>query len=502
MQRSSSYNTACSSLCGAVVAWVKKGVLSGLILLAAMITTSHAEDTVLAQYVNAPDGAFQYQLVNTTHEAFYTTYIIDLTSQEWHSDEVRPRKWKHWLVIVEPRLLGEYTEYLPFFSLVRTDQALLYIIRGDADHEDRPAAASPQTVQLALRTRSIVAELHGIPIGPVAFLDEQPDTNWWDDLNPFDNDDDKVLRIEDSLQARSFDLALSTGDLTWALMAPMTKAVVRGMDVIQEFLQQRYLGRRVARGFVVTGHSKRGHVAWLAAALDERVTGVVPISYDLLNLEAQIALQEASWPERSPEQDVNEEFDLYNRFKSTTGYALIAAIDPYAYLDQLNIPALIMAGSSDNYSCSDSVNLYLNELPGDTRICYAANQGHAINELPEVNNTLTAFYQHLIRNKPMPKFTWTGLTEGTFTITPVGQKPVAVKLWTATNPAARDFRETAGITWSAITIEENAQGAYNGAVENPSAGGYTAFYVELTYQDGERGAPAYSLATPITVLGN
>jgi PhoPQ-activated pathogenicity-related protein len=102
----------------------------------------------------------------------------------------------------------------------------------------------------------------------------------------------------------------------------------------------------------------------------------------------------------------------------------------------------------------------------------------------------------------MPKFTWTGLKEGTFTITPVGQKPVAVKLWTATNPAARDFRETAGITWSAITIEENAQGAYNGAVENPPAGGYTAFYVELTYQDGERGAPAYSLATPITILGN
>jgi PhoPQ-activated pathogenicity-related protein len=502
MQKSSSYNTACASLRGALIPWLKKGLLSGLILLAALITTSHAEETVLAQYVKAPDSAFEYQLVNTTYAPFYTTYIIDLTSQQWHSADVRPRKWKHWLVIVEPRLLGEYTEYLPFFSLVRADQALLYIIRGDADHEDRPAAASPQAVQLALRTRSIVAELHGIPIGPVAFLDEQPDTNWWDDLNPFDNDDDKVLRIEDSLQARSFDLALSTGDLTWALMAPMTKAVVRGMDVIQEFLQQRYLGRRVARGFVVTGHSKRGHVAWLTAALDERVTGVVPISYDLLNLEAQIALQEASWPERSPEQDVNEEFDLYNRFKSETGYALIAAIDPYAYLDQLNIPALVMVGSSDNYSCSDSANLYLKDLPGDAHVFYAANQGHAINELPEVNNTLTAFYQHLIKNKPMPKFTWSGLAEGTFTITPVTQKPVAVKLWTATNPAARDFRETAGITWSAIAIEENAQGAYTGAVENPPAGGYTAFCVELTYQDGERGAPAYSLATPITILGN
>jgi PhoPQ-activated pathogenicity-related protein len=502
MKKSKNNSTGFARLNGAATARAIKGLLSGLILLAALITTSHAEETVLAQYVKAPDSAFEYQLVNTTYAPFYTTYIIDLTSQQWHAADVRPRKWKHWLVIVEPRLLGEYTEYLPFFSLVRTDKALLYIIRGDADHEDQPAAASPQAVQLALRTRSIVAELHGIPIGPVAFLDEQPDTNWWDDLNPFDNDDDKVLRIEDSLQARSFDLALSTGDLTWALMAPMTKAVVRGMDVIQEFLQQRYLGRRVARGFVVTGHSKRGHVAWLAAALDERVTGVVPISYDLLNLEAQIALQEASWPERSPEQDINEEFDLYNRFKSTTGYALIANIDPYAYLDQLNIPALVMVGSSDNYSCSDSANLYLNDLPGDAHVFYAANQGHAINELPEVNNTLTAFYQHLIKNKPMPKFTWSGLAEGTFTVTPVTQKPVAVKLWTATNPAARDFREISEIPWSATALEENVQSAYTGVVEKPSAGGYTAFYVELTYQDGERGTPAYSLATPITVLGN
>ena len=131
----------------------------------------------------------------------------------------------------------------------------------------------------------------------------------------------ELLRSEDSLQARSFDLALSTGDFTWALMAPMTKAVVRGMDVIQEFLQQRYLGRSVAKEFVLTGHSKRGHIVWLAAALDERVAAVAPVSYDLLNIAEQIALQDASWPARSPEQDANEEFDLYTRYKTDIGHS-------------------------------------------------------------------------------------------------------------------------------------------------------------------------------------
>ncbi len=493
--------TTAVSLCRSLVSGVAASLLIGGLLLPVMLITDvRAAETVLAQYVNTPDNAFQYRLVNTRYELLYTTYILDLTSQQWHADEVRPKHWKHWLVIVEPRLLGLYTEYLPFFSLIRTDRALLYIIRGDADHEDRPTAASAQAVNIAMRTQSVVAELHGVPIGPVAFLDEQPETDWWDNLNPFDNDKDKVLREEDSLQARSFDLALATGDMTWALMAPMVKAVVRGMDVIQHFLQQRFWGRRVVNGFVLAGHSKRGHAAWLTAALDKRVVGVAPISYDLLNLAEQIALQEASWPDRSPEQGINEEFDLYRRFKSATGYALIANIDPYAYRDQLTIPAMIMVGSSDNYSCSDSANLYVNDLPGEVRLFYAANQGHAINELPEVHNNLTAFYQYGIKHLPMPDFTWSGLENGVFTITPHTQKPVAVTLWTATNPATRDFREVAGITWTATPIEENAEGAYTGAVPRLAAGGYTAYYVELHYQGGSWAMPSYRLATPITIL--
>ncbi len=112
-------------------------------------------------------------------------------------------------------------------------------------------------------------------------------------------------------------------------MAPMTKAVVRGMDVIQEFLQQQYLGRQVVKEFVLTGHSKRGHIVWLTAALDARVAAVVPVSYDLLNISEQIALQDASWPARSEEQDPNMEFDLYTRYKTAIGQQLIADLDAY-----------------------------------------------------------------------------------------------------------------------------------------------------------------------------
>jgi PhoPQ-activated pathogenicity-related protein len=486
---------------------VTKSSIIFIILVLALTQNCFAAETVMEQYVKQPDSAFQYELVKTVYDVIYTTYIFEITSQKWHPDEVEPGKWKHWLTIVEPRLLGEYTEYIPFFSLVRSDTALLYILRGDAEHKDRPSEASPQAVQLAISTHSITAEIHGIPIDPVAFLDEQPEkygTIWCSDDNPFKKDEEcELLRSEDSLQARSIDLALSTGDFTWALMAPMAKAVIRGMDVIQEFLQQRNLGRLVVNSFVLTGHSKRGHIAWLTGALDERVVGVAPVSYDLLNISEQIALQETSWPERSPEQDANEEFDLYTRYKTETGTRLIADTDPYAYRDRLTIPALILVGTGDPYSCSDSVNLYLNELPGETRIFYVPNAGHDIRELAEVENSIAAFYRHIINNQPMPEFSWNGLEEGLFTVTAGQQKPVAVKLWVATNPVNRDFRQPAdnetAIQWTSTAIEDSGDGTYTGVVPPPETG-YRAFYVELMYKDTKEGT-SYSFATPITILG-
>jgi PhoPQ-activated pathogenicity-related protein len=480
------------------------GVFIVLIVIFFLTKNYCAAETVLERYVKAPDSAFRYKLVKTSYDVLYTTYIFEVTSQEWHSAEVLPEAWQHWLTIVEPRLLGQYTEYLPFFSLVRTDTALLYLLRGDAEHEDRPSGASLQAVQLALSTRSIIAELHGIPVGPVTFLDEQPDNygTWWcDEDNPFKLDDDEceLLRSEDSLQARSFDLALETEDFTWALPAPMTKAAIQGMDIIQEFLRQRYLGRGVVNRFVLTGHSKRGYVSWLAAALDDRVAGVAPVSYDLMNMPEQFALQDISWPSLSEEQDVNLEFDLYERLKTDAGIRLIADVDPYAYRDRLTAPALILLGTSDTYSCSDSVNLYLKDLPGDTRLLYIPNAGHDIRELAEVENGIAVFFRHIISSRPMPVFTWEGLDEGLFTVTPSLKKPVAVKLWKATNPANRDFRQATGIQWTATDVAADARGTYSGAVPLPDKG-YTAFYIELIYKDID-GEASYGLATPLTILG-
>jgi PhoPQ-activated pathogenicity-related protein len=470
-------------------------------ILIFLVSNVYAEKTVLEEYITSSDNRFDYNLIFTGYNLLYTTYVFELTSQEWHPDEVDPGVWKHWLTIVEPRFLGKYTQDIPFFSLVQTDKALLRIIKGDEEHEERPSQASDLAVQIALQNWSIVAEIHGIPIGPVAFLDEQEETDWWDELNPFkDEDEDKVLRKEDSLQARAMDLALSTGDFTWMTIGPMVKAVIRGMDLIQEFFRQRSWGREIVREFVLTGHSKRGWTAWLTAAMDERVVGIAPTSYDLLNTPEQTALQETYWDERSEELKVYEEFDLYNRLESELGEQLIRNIDPFAYLERLNIPTLILVGTNDNYSNVDSVNIYLDDLIGDTRIFYDPNKGHDIQESLRANNTISSFYRHIVQGQLMPEFTWNDLTDGSFEVTPVTQTPIEVKLWTATNPSTRDFRETAGIQWKSIIVSKNENGSYTGTVPQPDLESYTAFFVELSFKDGKETDPQYRLSTPMTVL--
>ncbi len=478
---------------------MKVKLIGSLAVIACMLVWAAPvyADTFFEDYLDQEDTVFSYRLARTVYNVLYTTYVYEVVSQSWHADAVQPGIWKHWLVIVEPRLLGLYTKEMPFFSLVSTDTALLRIIPGDAEHEDLPSGAPGDAVRLALENRCLVAELHGVPIGPVAFDDEQEDPDWWDVLNPFkDEEDDLKVRKEDSLQARSFDLALETGDYTWVLMAPMVKSVVRCMDVIQELA----LGRSV-RQFILAGHSKRAMTAWLAAAFDSRVAGVASFGYDMLNLPAQQELQESSWDERSPELKVYDEFDLYERFKTPEGHALLQAVDPYSYLDMITIPVLILTGAQDNYSNVDSIHLYLDDLTNDVRLFYDANAGHDVLSPSRAQNTFTAFFRRFLQNSSLPEIAWDGLQGGSFIVTPQSKKPEKAVLWTAVNPEARDFRESAAIEWTYEELASETGGSYSGSVALPGAGSYSAYFIEVVFDDGE-GTADYSLATPITVLGD
>lgn len=476
-----------------------KQVIAALVLLLTGTLPARAEmQSVFEDYVTGTDSASEYEFQRAYYNVLYTTYIIELTSQRWHPDAVEPEQWQHWLVIVEPRLLGEYTEYLPFFSLVRSGTALLYAVRGDANHNDRPEAASSEAVRLALRHKAVVAELHAVPIGPVWFRDEQEDEDWWDDLNPFD-DDQEGGRSEDSLVARSLDLALSDGDVTWAAPAPMTRAVLLAMDSLQSFLRQRYWGWPRVQDFVLTGHSKRGWAIWLAAALDDRVAGIAPLSYDNLNLVAQNDFQEHCWGAPGDGLEDYAAFDLYERLETPQGLELVGAIDPYAWRDRLGVPTLMMVGTGDPYSVVDAAGLYLQGLPGQVRQYTVPNAGHDIRSDAGVQQSLDAFFGCVRRGDDLPAFNWQAGPDGLWSLESQ-ESPVQVLLWTATNERARDFRQESGVVWTSAQVAADAAGVWQGSVAVP-ARGYTAFFLELTCEDAQDPDLTYRLSTPVQVLG-
>ena len=212
------------------------------------------ERTALDKYVAAPDTNYSYRVVNTIRGKDYTTYILEMTSQAWlTTNEVDRPLWKHWLIIVRP-------------DEVASPKALLFIGGGGNDGSP-PKSADGNLVQIALATKSVVAELKMVPNQPLVFAGETEG------------------RKEDSLIAYTWDKFLRTGDPKWPARLPMTKAAVRAMDTVTAFCASPEGGNVKVDGFVVAGGSKRGWTTWTTAAVDKRVVAIVPIVIDMLNIE-------------------------------------------------------------------------------------------------------------------------------------------------------------------------------------------------------------------------
>ena len=85
-------------------------------MLAASVVLSglaFAAETALDRYVAKPDPNYKYELVSTTPGPGYTTYVLDMTSQQFRTAaEVNRPIWKHWLTIVKPDKVASNTGFL------------------------------------------------------------------------------------------------------------------------------------------------------------------------------------------------------------------------------------------------------------------------------------------------------------------------------------------------------------------------------------------------------
>jgi len=263
----------------------------------------------------------------------------------------------------------------------------------------------------------------------------------------------------------------------------MVKSAVRAMDTVQKHLASLDSGALNIKKFVVSGGSKRGWTTWLTAAVDKRVVAIAPAVIDVLNMDEQMKHHFAAYGFYSQAIGDYQAMNVFEKLFTPEGQALIKIVDPYEYRDRYaGIPKLLVNSSGDQFFLPDSAQFYFHDLPGEKHLRYVPNTDHGLGDSDAVQS-LVAFFQSILAGASRPNFSWSVKPDGSIEVKTT-TKPLAVNLWQATNPKARDFRkEIIGPVWKSSVLEQQGGGTYLAKVPEP-AEGWTAFFVELTFDSG------------------
>ena len=112
---------------------------------------------------------------------------------------------------------------------------------------------------------------------------------------------------------------------------PMVKSIIKGMDASQIILAEHGIN---ITNFVMVGASKRGWAAWLAALEDERVSAIIPVVIDILNVQKNINHICNSYKNHCPPalRDYQAE-GVINSIESKAFTDLMTIEDPLSYMN-------------------------------------------------------------------------------------------------------------------------------------------------------------------------
>jgi PhoPQ-activated pathogenicity-related protein len=436
-------------------------LLIAVLLSVVLIDDIAGQDTddpasALARYVASPDPGYQWN-IEQQFEHRGTEFIgIRLRSQSW-----RDNIWTHQLYLIKPRHVDEH------------GQAVLVVAGGrwrDAYDEQWPESL-PEEVEIfsriAERLRSIVVVVAQVPFQPLFGI------------------------TEDHLIAYTFDQFLQTGDTSWPLLLPMVKTVVRAMDTAQTVARMQW--QQSIERFTVVGGSKRGWTTWLVAAVDARVSAIVPIVIDALNMAAHFPYQTEVWGSPSIEIAPYTERNLHVVLGSEVGRDLRRIVDPISYSELLTQPKLIVIATNDDYFPVDALNLYWRELEEPKYILYLPNDEHSTDDFRRIFRSLRFFHQSILSKSELPEVSWAfsqDVSEMQLTIH-AQPRPRRVHAWIA-SADSRDFRNA---NWQATRIPRR-DGTWSAVLARPQQG-HSAIFAELTYG---RGRSTYSISTNLCVV--
>ncbi len=419
--------------------------------------------TALDDYMAKPDESYTWRIVKKTPSPNMQLIVIDMISQTWRtSDEVNRPQWQHWLTMAIP-------------AKPKSNIGLLWI-GGGANGREAPNGPSERILGIAKATGTVVAELHMVPNQPLIFHG------------------DGVPRTEDDLVAYTWVQFLKTGDATWPARNAMVKSAIRAMDTVTAVTSTAESSRIVDQ-FVVAGASKRGWTTWLTGALDKRVVGIAPIVIDVLDTKANISNHFSSYGFWAPSVGDYVEHRIVDQMDHPRKQALLELVVPWYYRHRLTMPKFMLNAAGDQFFPADSSKFYFDDLKGPKHLRYVPNADHSLRGTDAVES-LIAWYSQILADKPAPKFTWS--TSEDKIVVRTEEKPDEVRLWQATNPAARDFRlESLGPKYTSTVLKDQGDGTYTASIVSPKQG-WTASFVELTFGADEQFPLKFTTGVQIT----
>ncbi len=483
------------------------------------------EAELIKRYVYACDPLYEYSLQRTynLHEERVTAFILNMTSGAWRSaNDVYETVWEHELAVIEPHNVRENTAML--------------LVSGGSIGRGVSGTELAVMAELARSSGTIVAVLAGVPNQPLSFAGE------------------RRTRREDAIIAYSYDKYMNSVEAgepepTWPVLLPMTRAAVRALDTIQDFMAEKPGEVRDIDNFVVAGASKRGWTTWLTAVAETahaqvlgreaRVSAIIPMVIDVLNMPVQIEHHfnaYRGYPFNDPANNIiggysralsdYVEFDIFNRFDTNGGQSLLEIVDPYSYREILTMPKLIANSTGDQFFLPDSSRFYFDDLPGSNFLHYAANTDHSLTSGIMVDfdtlETILAFYRAHVRNMSrrttqpvvLPTYNWEYLEDQTEIVDGVTRRFARIKVtadtmprggmiraWRAYAPTHRDFRleSSQPPLWQSEWIPYDPdEGGWIIRAEIPRTG-WRGFYAQLRFEGSMPGAD-FLFTTPVRVV--
>ena len=440
-------------------------VFSACLFILSGCTSPH--NNHMKDYVTKADPAFRYEVAETFNGEGWTEHRVKMVSGTWLTkQEVNHPEWWHWVTIVVPNEV--------------TETEALMVIGGGSTEDEKPQAANELLVQAAVGTKSIIAEISNIPFQPLNYVNDEKDD-----------------RFEDDLIAYGWRQYLEGGakdeDVEWLAHIPMTRAVVRAMDVVQEISMD--LSKPVD-SFVVAGASKRGWATWTTAIVDDRVIAIIPVVIDMLNVESSFNHHWRCYGAWSPAINdyINEGIMDWTGSKE---YArLLELVEPYSFIDQLTLPKFLINATGDEFFITDSWQFYWDDLVGDKYIQYVPNANHGLNGTYNLGS-LVAFYNAVITESAIPKVDWSVSADSIY-LEVLSDVDYKVTKWEAVNENARDFRvPVIGRVWKDSELSKTSNNQY--AIHFPAPEkGYKAGMLEIVFDSGTEVPFTFTTGTVVT----